>query len=106
MSRRVKEFMQVDDLSSLDALIARLIEIRDGLPAAAEAELRMRGDDIFGRHLCISYMRPQTPEEAAFDGRYAEAVRASRQRELDRLQEELGFCPLPRLVDDELRDAA
>jgi hypothetical protein len=106
MSRRVKEFIQVDDLTSLDALIARLSEIRDNLPTAAEAELRMRGDDIFGRHLCISYMRPQTPEEAACEGRYAEAVRLSRQRELERLQEELGFCPLPRLVDDRMRDAA
>jgi hypothetical protein len=106
MSRRVKEFLQVDDLTSLDALIARLGEIRDSLPADAEAELRMRGDDIFGRHLCISYMRSQTPEEAAFEGRYAEAVRLSRQRELDRLQDELGYCPLPRRVDGELRDAA
>jgi predicted ArsR family transcriptional regulator len=106
MSRRVKEFIQVDDLTSLDALIARLSEIRDNLPNAAEAELRMRGDDIFGRHLCISYMRAQTPEETACEGRYAEAVRLSRQRELERLQEELGFCPLPRLVDDRMRDAA
>lgn len=106
MSRRVKEFIQVDDLTSLDALIARLSEIRDNLPTAAEAELRMRGDDVFGRHLCISYMRPQTPEETACEGRYAEAVRRSRQRELERLQEELGFCPLPRLVDDHMRDAA
>ena len=106
MSRRVKEFVQVDDLTSLDALIARLSEIRDNMPDAAEAELRMRGDDIFGRHLCISYMRPQTPEEAACEGRYADAIRQSRQRELDRLQEELGFCPLPRLVSDKLRDAA
>jgi len=106
MSRRVKEFIQVDDLTSIDALIERLTEIRDNLPEAAEAQLRMRGDDVFGRHLCISYMRPQTMEEAAFEARYADAVRRARQQELDRLQEELGFCPLPRLVSDELRDAA
>ena len=106
MSRRVKEFIQVGDLTSLDALIERLTEIRDNLPAAAEARLKMRGDDVFGRHLCISFMRPQTLEEAACEARYADAVRQSRQRELDRLQEELGFCPLPRLVSDELRDAA
>jgi hypothetical protein len=106
MSRRVKEFIEIDDLTSLDALIERLTEIRDSLPTAAEAELKMRGDEVFGRHLCISYMRPQTPEEAACEARYADAVRLSRQRELDRLQEELGFCPLPRLVSDRLRDAA
>ena len=106
MSRRVKEFLRIEDLTSLDGLIERLTEIRDSLPVAAEAQLKMRGDDVFGRHLCISYMRPQTPEEAACEGRYVDAVRLSRQRELDRLQEELGFCPLPRLVSDELRDAA
>ncbi len=106
MSRRVKEFIQVDDLTSLDALIERLTEIRDSLSCADEAELKMRGDDVFGRHLCISFMRPQTPEEAACEARYADAVRLSRQRELDRLQEEFGFCPLPRLVSDKFRDAA
>ena len=106
MSRRVKEYVRVDDLTSLDALIERLTEIRDNLPTAAEAQLKMRGDDNFGRHLSVSYMRPQTLDEAACEARYANAVRESRQRELDRLQEELGFCPLPRLVHDELRDAA
>jgi hypothetical protein len=106
MSRRVKEYVRIDDLTSLDALIARLTEIRDNLPAAAEAKLKMRGDDNFGRHLSVSYMRPQSLDEAACEARYADAVRQARQRELDRLQEELGFCPLPRLVSDELRDAA
>ena len=106
MSRRVKDYIQIDDLTSLDALIARLTEIRDTLPNAAEATLRMRGDDVFGRHLSISFMRPQTPEETACEARYADTVREARQRELERLQEELGFCPLPRLVGDELRDAA
>jgi hypothetical protein len=106
MSRRVKEFIQIGDLTSLDALIERLTEIRDNLPAAADAELKLRGDDVFGRHMCISYMRPQTPEEAACEARYSDAIRLSHQSELDRLQEELGFCPLPRLVSDELRNAA
>ena len=106
MSRRVKEFVRIDDLTSLDALIGRLTEIRDNLPAAADAALKLRGDDVFGRHMCISYMRPQTPEEVACEARYSDAIRMSHQRELDRLQEELGFCPLPRLVSDELRNAA
>jgi hypothetical protein len=106
MSRRVKEYVQIDDLTSLDGLIERLTEIRDNLPAAAEASLKMRGDDIFGRHLSVSFMRPQTLEEGACEARYADAVRQARQRELDRLQEELGFCPLPRLVSDDMRDAA
>jgi hypothetical protein len=30
----------------------------------------MRGDDVFGRHLAISFLRPLTAEEAAVEGRY------------------------------------
>ena len=64
MSRRVKEFIEIEDHSSLDDLIAKLIEVRDALPAESEAELRLRGDDVFGRQLSISYFRDQTAEEA------------------------------------------
>ena len=96
MSRQVKDFIEIKDCSSLDQLIERLIEVRDGLPDDAQAEVRMRGDDVFGRHLCVSYFRPQTEEEAECDARYAEAYRQSRERELSRLQDELGFCAVPR----------
>ena len=96
MSRQVKDFVEIKDYSSLDELIERLIEVRDGLPEAAQAEVRMRGDDVFGRHLCVSFFRPQTDEEAECDARYAEAYRQSRERELTRLQDELGFCAVPR----------
>ena len=71
MSRMIKDYVEIGDHASLDDLIARLSEIRDGLTPGAEAELRMRGDDIFGRHLCIAFMRPLTEEEAACEGRYA-----------------------------------
>ena len=71
MSRMIKDYLEIGDHSSLDGLIARLTELRDSLPPTAEAELRVRGDDIFGRHLCIGYLRPLTPEEAACEGRYA-----------------------------------
>ena len=37
MTRRVKEFIEIRDHSSLDTLIAQLSEIRDQLPEAAEA---------------------------------------------------------------------
>lgn len=70
MSRMIKDYVEIGDHESLDGLIARLTEIRDGLPPGAEAELRMRGDDIFGRHLCIAFMRPLTEDEAACEGRY------------------------------------
>jgi len=78
MSRKVKEFIDIQDHTSLDTLIEKLTEIRDNLPEEAEAEVKMKGDDIFGRLLCISYFRPQTAEEAECDARYAEAYRQSR----------------------------
>ena len=96
MSRRVKEFIEISDFASLDDLVAKLEAIRDGLPEFAEAELRMKGDDVFGRKLSISFMRDQTTEEAQTDERYAEVIRAAQEQELDRLQRELGVvCHLP-----------
>jgi hypothetical protein len=90
MSRRVKEFVDVVDHVSIDELIHKLAEIRDGLPDNAEAELRLRGDEVFGRRITISYFRAQTEEEAEIDRRYAEASREAKERELTRLQAELG----------------
>ena len=90
MSRRVKEFIEISDFASLDELIEQLEAIRDRLPDFAEAELRMKGDDVFGRKLSISYMREQTGEEAAYDERYAEVIRAAQEQALERLQQELG----------------
>jgi hypothetical protein len=68
----IKDYVEIGDHTSLDSLIERLTELRDSLSPDAEAELRIRGDDIFGRHLCIGFMRPLKPEEAACEGRYAE----------------------------------
>lgn len=107
MSRRVKDFIEIKDCPSLDALIQRLIEVRDGLPQAAEAEVKMRGDDVFGRQLSISFYREQTMEEVECDARYANAYRESRERELSRLQDELGVvCRVPRGREGKLRAVA
>jgi hypothetical protein len=106
MSKLVRDFLEIQDHQTLDALIARLIEVRDSLPDAGQTEVRMRGDDIFGRHLSIGYFREQTAEEAACDARYAEAYRQSRERELNRLQDELGFCPVPQQGSRRLRIVA
>ena len=96
VSRRVKEFIEISDFASLDDLIAKLQAVRDGLPAFAEAELRMKGDDVFGRKLSISFMREQTGEEADYEERYAEVIRAAQEQALDKLQQELGVvCRLP-----------
>jgi hypothetical protein len=80
MSRMIRDYVEIGDYASLDSLIERLTEIRDGLPPAAEAELRLRGCDAFGRHLCIGFLRPLTDEEAACEGRYAGASRARLRR--------------------------
>jgi hypothetical protein len=69
--RRVKEFAEIRDYTSIDALIEQLTELRDTLPHEHEAELQLKGCDIFGRSLQIGYMRPQTAEEAAMERRYS-----------------------------------
>jgi hypothetical protein len=80
MSRMVKDYVEIGDHASLDGLIARLIEVRDSLPAEVETEVKMRGDDIFGRHLCIGFLRPLTTEEAACEGRYGERGKSKLKR--------------------------
>jgi hypothetical protein len=90
MSKFVKEFVEIKDFTTLDELIARLQELRGQLPDSAEAEVKLRGDDVFGRQLCISYMRAKTDQEEECEARYATAYRESRERELQRLQQELG----------------
>ena len=90
MSKFVKEFIEIKDFATLDELIARLEALRGELPESAEAEVKLRGDDVFGRQLCVSYMRQQTAQEEECEARYATAYRESRERELQRLQQELG----------------
>lgn len=66
----VKDFVDVANHASLDSLIETLVSLRDSLPEGAEAEMRIRGDDVFGRTLSISFFRSQTEEEVACEGRY------------------------------------
>jgi hypothetical protein len=70
MSRRVKDYIDIRDHASLDELIGTLVELRSTLPDDAEPELRLRGDDVFGRKLSISFLREMTPEEAECEARY------------------------------------
>ena len=90
MSRRVKEFVDIGDHVSLDELIEKLAEVRDGLPEGSDAELRLRGDDVFGHRITVTYSRAQTEEEAELEKRYAEQAREAKEKELARLQAELG----------------
>ena len=72
MPRRVKDFIDISEYTSLDDLIRYLEAIRDGLPKDGEAELKIRGDEVFGRRLTITYFREQTAEEAELEAKYAE----------------------------------
>lgn len=71
MPRRVKDFIDISEFTSLDDLIRYLRTIRDNLPEDCEAELKIRGDDVFGRRLTITYFREMTAEEAELDARYS-----------------------------------
>ena len=77
MQRRVKDYVDINDHVSLDDLIERRAELQASLPDDCEAELRLRGDDVFGRRLSISYFRPLTAEEEACEARYEQASRES-----------------------------
>lgn len=90
MSRRVKDFVDIADHCSIDELIEKLAELRSSLPENAEAELQLRGDEVFGRRITITYFREQTAEEAEIEQRYAEQTREAKEQELARLQAELG----------------
>lgn len=71
MPRRVKDFIDISEYTSLDDLIRYLEAIRDNLPPEHEAELKIRGDDIFGRRLTITYFREKTAEELELEEKYA-----------------------------------
>jgi hypothetical protein len=68
--RRVKDFIDISEYTSLDDLIRYLETIRDNLPTDHQAELKIRGDEIFGRRLTISYFREQTIEEVELESKY------------------------------------
>lgn len=69
--RRVKDFIDISEYTSLEDLIRYLNTIRDYLPEGHEAELKIRGDDVFGRRLTITYFREQNAEEAELESKYS-----------------------------------
>ena len=70
MPRRVKDFIDISEYTSLEDLIRYLETIRDNLPPEHQAELKIRGDEVFGRRLTISYFREQTPDEIELESKY------------------------------------
>lgn len=71
MPRRVKDFIDISEYTSLDDLIRYLETIRDNLPPEHQAEMKIRGDEVFGRRLTITYFREQTPEEIELESKYS-----------------------------------
>ena len=71
MPRRVKDFIDISEFTSLDDLIRYLETIRDNLPPEHQAELKIRGDEVFGRRLTITYFREQTPDEVELESKYS-----------------------------------
>ncbi len=60
----VREFVELNGNTSIEDLIARLSAIKAEMPSDAGEELvRVRGDDVFGHHILVTYLRPETPEE-------------------------------------------
>ena len=104
MRRRVKEFVEISDHTSLDMLIRTLTAVRDALGEDAEAELKLKGDDVFGRRLSVSYFRDMTIEEVAIEDRYAHAHYTADTLAIEKLQASLDLIPSARRRD--LRDAA
>ncbi len=95
MGRRVKDFIEVSDYTSLDRLITTLSAIRDNLPADAEPQLKLLGDDNFGRRLSITYFRELTREEADCDARYTGGV-VDPDPAIEHLRQQLDKVPLER----------
>lgn len=92
MPRRVKDFIDISEFTSLEDLIRYLETIRDNLPPAHEAELKIRGDDVFGRRLTITYFREQTPDEAELEARYSAGSKED-DRSIEQLRRKLDEVP-------------
>ncbi|GAA3887998.1 hypothetical protein GCM10022276_03870 [Sphingomonas limnosediminicola] len=93
--RRVKDFIDISEYTSLSDLIRYLETIRDNLPPEHEAELKIRGDDVFGRRLTITYFREQTAEELEIESRYNGATKAG-DADIEELRHKLDDVPLRR----------
>src|SRR3954470_24702388 len=89
--RRIKDFIDISEYTSLDDLIRYLETIRDNLPPEHEAELKIRGDDVFGRRLTITYLREQTADELELDTKYGGAE--PKDPEIEQLRRELDEVP-------------
>lgn len=66
----VREYVEIAECGSIDLLLERLEAVKRSMPAGASPErVELRGDDNFGRHILVTYLRPETPEEIALERR-------------------------------------
>ena len=93
MARRVKDFIEISEYTSLDELIRYLKTIRDTLPEDCEPELKLRGDEVFGHRLTISFLRELTAEEAALEARYTGNDLPEPDAAIEQLREKLDKVP-------------
>jgi len=91
--RRVKDFIDISEYTSLEDLIRYLTAIRDNLPADHEAELRIRGDEVFGRRLTITYFREQTADEAEVEAKYSGGCDEEQDAMIEELRHKLDEVP-------------
>lgn len=91
--RRVKDFIEISEHTGLDSLIRFLETVRDNLPADCEPELRIRGDEVFGRRLTISYLRDLTADEAERDARYSAEAQPAPDPRIEALRQQLDEVP-------------
>jgi hypothetical protein len=91
--RRVKDFIDISEYTSLDDLIRYLETIRDNLPDGHEAEMKIRGDEVFGKRLTITYFREQSPDEAELEAKYASDADKASMDDLQRKLDDLPFTP-------------
>jgi len=96
--RRVKDYIEISEYTGLDDVIRFLEIIRDSLPADCEPEVRIRGDDVFGHRLTISFLRELSTEEAALDAKYRGEPPPPPNAAIDDLRAKLDQVPFKRTV--------
>ena len=60
----VREYIEIGACDCVETLIRRLAEVKRAMPPGAGPEqVQLRGDDNFGRHILVTYLRPERSEE-------------------------------------------
>lgn len=61
MRRLVREIVDVRECASLDLLLEPLAAVRAMLPDPNDARVWLRGDEVFGRLITITFWREECP---------------------------------------------